>query len=1244
MRRTRFALTVVCAVAALGLLWPQRLESQRASRFDREIVNGREVVAGEALVKFRSPMPGAALARLAGEMSADEVRRVGRADAIHLRSRSVSTATLLARLRVRTDVEYAEPNFIIQIDARPNDQHFGQLWGLENTGQFINFFPGVAGADIDAVRAWDLTVGSTSDVVAVIDTGIDYNHPDLAANMWSAPSAFTVTVAGSPITCAVGTHGFNAITRTCNPMDDHHHGTHVAGTIGAVGGNGLGVAGVNWTTRLMGIKFVDSTGSGTMADAIAAIEFAIAAKQAFASTGAADIRVLSNSWGGPDFSQALLDQVIAASAADMLFVAGSGNDAFNNDLRPKYPASFDVPNVISVAATSNTDDLAWFSNYGAESVDLAAPGVDVYSTVTGGGYAYSSGTSMATPHVSGAAALVLSSCDLDTPALKETLLGTAETLPSLTGVTATGGRLQLHSAVRACLLPPDTPASLTARPADGEITLAWQAALGAMRYNVKRSLTPGGPYATIADDIIGAQYVDQSLVNGTRYHYVVSAENNLGESGDSNEASAVPNIPPDLVVSSLTGPSVAGAGTAITMSVTTVNQGNGQAEPSLTRLYLSVNTVLDAGDQALTDLAVPSLVPAGSSLASVSIEIPGETSTGRYYVIARADGDDALFESSETNNTRSRSLQVGPDLDVSSFTVPSSGAAGATIPVTDVVTNRGGSGAAPTTVAFFLSLDGSVGAGDVPLGGRAVPALAAGATNSGSTELTIPSTTPIGSYYVIALADGGNAVVETSETNNSYARSIKIGNDLIVSALTVAAGGSGLSFIATDTITNDGAAAAPSSVTRFYLSSNSTLEPHDPLLDGARVVPPLDPATSSAGNTTVTVPASTPAGTYYLIAKADADNALAETSESNNTRSKTIYVGSDLVVSLTTPAVGGAGAAIVVSDTTSNDGGGAATASVTRFYLSSNSSWDAADVLLNGTHAVPALAGATGHTATTAVTIPAGTGTGIHYVIAKADADDAVLESKETNNTNARSIAIGPNLDLSTFTVPAKGGAGLALAVSDTTINDGGGSAAATTTRFYLSVNTSLDASDPLIGSRTIAALTAGQASSAVTTLMIPPGTSTGSYSVIARADADNTVPETSETDNSYVRIVKIGPDLDVSTLTASASTVVAGAAVTVTDKIINSGAGQATATTTRFYLSSNTTLDATDVPLAGARPVPALAPAASSTGSTSVAIPAGTAAARYYILARADGEDSLVETSETNNVLPRSIQVTAAP
>ena len=1243
MRRPPFGLFALVGVSALIFLSPLRTEGQRASRFDRETVDGREVVAREALVRFRYPMPASALAQIAGETAADRVRPIGRAGAMLVRSRSLNAAALVARLAGRADVLYAEPNFIIRIAATPNDPSFNQLWGLLNIGQPINGIPGLAGADIHAAPAWDLSVGSTSHVVAVIDTGIDYTHPDLAPNMWSAPAAFTVTVDGDQITCLAGTHGFNAITRTCNPMDDHHHGTHVAGTIGAAGNNGIGVVGVNWDARLMGIKFLDSAGSGSIADAIAAIEFAIAVKQAFAVTGGADIRVLSNSWGGPEFSQALLDQVHATNDADMLFVAGAGNNGFDNDILPMYPASFDAPNVVAVAATTNTDDMAWFSNYGAASVHLGAPGVDILSTMSGNTYAFLSGTSMATPHVSGAAALVLSRCAIDTAALKDTLLGSVEPVPALAGLTTTGGRLHVHSALRACTAPPDTPTGLTAGPGDTRVVLSWIPALGAIEYNVKRSLSSGGPYVVIASDVKGTSYVDGSVVNGTPYYYVVSAENVLGESGDSNEASATPNIPPDVVVSSLTAPAVASAGSTIVVSVTTKNQGAGRADPSTTRFYLSDNSILDPTDFILAaQQAVPELVAGASNVASVSIEIPAGTWVGGHYLIANADDDDVLSESSETNNRRSRLLQIGPDLDVSSFTVPLEAAAGGTISVTDTVTNAGGGAAPGSTTTFYLSTNSSLGSGDVLLAGsRAVPGLAPGATSAGQTLLTIPSTTPVGTYYIIAKADGDDVVVETTETNNTYGRAIRIGSDLAISALTVSAsGGADSTIVVSDTTTNQGAGSAAASVTRFYLSSNSSLDSGDVLLAGTRDVPALDAGIGSAGLTNVTIPAGTTPGAYYVVAKADAEGWVDETYETNNTRADSIQIGSDLVVSsMSFPAKAGAGTTITASETTSNDGGGAAATSITRFYLSANNTWDSGDLLLASGHTVPELAAEAADTASTSLTIPPATATGTYYIIAKADADNGVLEAKETNNALARSIQIGGDLDVSAFTTPAKGGAGISLTVSDTTINQGAGSVGTTVTKFYLSANSSFDANDALLGTRPVPGLAAGEASSAPTTLTIPPTTAAGTHYLIARADADNAVNEISETNNTYARTIQIGSDLYVSLIGAPAKGA-AGLPIVVTDTTANQGGGGSIASTTRFYLSTDATFGAGDVLLDGSREVPELPAGASSAGSTSVTIPAGTAAGSFYVFAKADADNLIAETQEPNNETGRAIKI----
>jgi uncharacterized repeat protein (TIGR01451 family) len=368
-----------------------------------------------------------------------------------LRSRSRSTEALVQAMRQDPRVVYAEPNYIVRGAATPNDPSYTEQWGLKNVGQSILGSVGVAGSDIHAEAAWNVTTGSRSIVIGVVDSGIDYNHPDLSANLWANPGGV-----GRP-GCAAGTHGFNAITSTCDPMDDHFHGTHVAGTIGAVGNNGIGVAGVNWTTSIMALKFLDQTNHGTIANAIVAIDFAIQAK-----IGGVNLRVLNNSWGGSGNSNALRDVIQEANDHDILFVIAAMNDAVNLDVLPTYPASFNLPNTITVAAIDNRDALTSFSNYGPHSVHLAAPGFIVLSTMPGNSYAYADGTSMACPHVSGVAALILANAPGRTTAqVKSAILDTVDPVPKLAGKTVTGGRL---NAARAIGVPAGPDFTLSVAP------------------------------------------------------------------------------------------------------------------------------------------------------------------------------------------------------------------------------------------------------------------------------------------------------------------------------------------------------------------------------------------------------------------------------------------------------------------------------------------------------------------------------------------------------------------------------------------------------------------------------------------------------------------------------------------------------------------------------------------------------------------------------------------------------------
>jgi len=337
------------------------------------------------------------------------VRGLGKAGQVLVRATDNPAAAIEEWLRNHPAIEYFEPNFISELTRLPDDASFSQLWGLHNTGQT----GGTIDADIDAPEAWDLATGSAHIVVGVIDTGVDYTHPDLAANIWTNPGE----IAGNLIDddangFADDVHGYDFINDDSDPMDDNRHGTHVSGTIAGVGNNGQGLAGVNWSSSIMPLKFLSAEGSGSTADAVRALNYATMMR----STYGVNVRLTSNSWGGGGYSQALYAAIQASGEAGMLFVAAAGNSSRDTGASPSYPASYDLPNIISVAATDHNDRLPAFSNYGATSVDLAAPGVGIYSAVPNGGYGSLSGTSMAAPHVAGVVALLWSNAPEATPA------------------------------------------------------------------------------------------------------------------------------------------------------------------------------------------------------------------------------------------------------------------------------------------------------------------------------------------------------------------------------------------------------------------------------------------------------------------------------------------------------------------------------------------------------------------------------------------------------------------------------------------------------------------------------------------------------------------------------------------------------------------------------------------------------------------------------------------------------------
>jgi subtilisin family serine protease len=414
----------------------------------RHAARAPAAVPGSIIVGFKTNVTAKGRAGVLSAVGARPTKRFAQIDSTVVSVEPANTSRTIRALERDSRVAYVEPNFILHAATTPNDPSFPQEWGLDNTGQQVNWTSGTPDADIDAKEAWSVSTGSPDVRVAVIDTGVDVAHPDLAQNIWindgeNCAGCRTNRIDDDGDGYLDDWRGWDFVNGDNDPTDDNGHGTHVAGTIAAAGNNGVGVTGVTWNSKIMALKFLGSDGSGSTGDAISAILYA----------RAKGVPILNNSWGGGEPSQALQDAIAQTDASGELFVAAAGNDFTNTDSEPFWPSSYDIPNIISVGASDQFDRKAWFSNYGVRTVDFSAPGTNIYSTWRSGTYRFADGTSMATPAVSGAAALAKAVFpNASGVGLKALLLRTVDPIAALSGASRTAGRLNVDHAVR-CMGP-----------------------------------------------------------------------------------------------------------------------------------------------------------------------------------------------------------------------------------------------------------------------------------------------------------------------------------------------------------------------------------------------------------------------------------------------------------------------------------------------------------------------------------------------------------------------------------------------------------------------------------------------------------------------------------------------------------------------------------------------------------------------------------------------------------------------
>ncbi|MBW4678458.1 MAG: S8 family serine peptidase [Desmonostoc geniculatum HA4340-LM1] len=608
-----------------------------------------------------------------------------------------------------------------------------------------------------------------------------------------------------------------------------------------------------------------------------------------------------------------------------------------------------------------------------------------------------------------------------------------------------------------------------------------------------------------------------------------------------------------------------------------------------------------------------------------------------------------VVKSNNSNKSDSQEFALAalqPDLIVRNVSNPTSAAAGSTIQVNYEILNQGSGSADYSYTKFYLSKDLTLGnSDDVFLNYDYVTSLFSNYYSQESTTLTISDSVAAGTYYLVYEADGYNYVAESNESNNAIASTINITKpDLILqNAVAPSSASVGSTISVSYQVKNQGNANAGYSFTNFYLSQDLTLDSNDKYI-GYDYVADIGAGISRSESTTLTIDSTINVGNYYLIYHGDGDGNVSESNENNNLIAKAIAINPagkpDLIVqNASAPSSASVSSTIQLSYQVKNQGVGSAIASTTKFYLSKDNVYSTDDVLL-GSDAVNSIAAGATSSETASLAIANTIATGNYYLLYRADADSKIAETNESNNVVSKAITITKaDLIIQNAVAPSSASVSSTIQLSYQVKNQGVGSAIASTTKFYLSKDNVYSTDDVLLGSDAVNSIAAGATSSETASLAIANTIATGNYYLLYRADADNKIAESNETNNVVSKAITITKaDLIIQNAVAPSSVSVGGT-INISYQVKNQGVGSAIASTTRFYLSKDNVYSTDDV-LLGSDAVNTIAAGATSSETASLAIANTIAAGNYYLLYRADADNKIAESNETNNVVSKAIAI----